>query len=501
MESALPLTDGLHVSADDTPAASQTVINWMVDGPGEGSVRVRPGISNATLDPGRYTAVTGTSTGIIGTYVWVSAFDGLTYLIYVRQDRTIWAKNLITNAVAALSSASPLTQLSGSSVPVFAEDSLRVVISGGGSIQQWTGVGLSSRLGVYVAGVNQPPPAASHVVSIGNYLVANNVQPGTNNQIFWSNLGDGAHASWNPLNFNTADADADAVVALGTNMREIVAFGAKTLQVFGLTSDATLPFASAASLPLGCGAAHSIVRRDNDYAWLDDTRRIVAGDGRSYNVLSDNISKGLRDLSTVSDCIGFRARLGYWDLLLFIFPAAQRAFAYDQARRDWREWRGWDGMSDYAGIRISCYAPYPSGNMHIVGDPLYENLWTLDDGEFSDTGPGQPIVAELVTSRLDWSSVQRKRTKRVRFFAKRGNSLTTASEPAFLDVAKRDDDRAWSGLARINLGTEGDYASFRDWYPGGIYHRRQFRIRYSGGVDTSLSRAVEQWTPYGEEAA
>src|SRR5262249_54998536 len=100
----------------------------------------------------------------------------------------------------------------------------------------------------------------------------------------------------------------------------------------------------------------------------------------------------------------------------------------------------------------------------------------------SDTGPGLPLVAERVTDRLDWGTPGRKRCTRVRAYLKRG----TAADQGFLDVAKRDDDGPWTGQQLLGLGTLDDPTSFVDWYPGGIYRRRQYRVRCSSGVDVAI---------------
>ena len=496
-ETAIPIESSLRPSADDRDDFARSATNWLTDA-GDTSV-LRPAIVNTQLDPGAYTAASGTLTGIIGAYVWKSVFNQREYLVYIRQDRKIYAKDLITNVVSALSSASAATQLDGSApVAVFAEDSQRLVIAGGGQLQIWVGnvATLSARIAATVFGVNQPPLSATHVISLQNYLVANNAAlPGGNNQIAWSGLGDTNHVTWNPLNFNTADADPDAIVAIYANLREVFAFGTKTLQVFGIGSDSTLPFASSAAMSIGLAAAYSPVRLDGQFAWLDEARRFVIGDGRSAQEISQDINNTLRGLTTVTDCRGFRVRLGYWDLLVWIFPTEGKAFVYDQAKQRWRLWRGWDGIDSYAALRIAAYVYWPTGNLHIVGDPLYENLWTLSADAGSDTATGQPIVGEIVTERLDWGTPKPKRCKKVRFFCKRG---INASAATFLDVAKSDDDGAWSGAATLSLGVAGDYQGFVDWRPGGIYRRRQYRIRYSGGDAATITKAVEYWEELGD---
>lgn len=495
-EAVIPLQVGQKASSDDVTGAARLVVNWMVDS--NGAVRPRPGISSATFDPSSYSNP-ASGVGIIGCYVWKNVINQREYLVYVRSDRMIFAKDLVSLSLTALSSSSDVTtKLDGAAtVATFAEDSQRLVIAGGGQLQVWTGSGLSSRIASTVVGVNQPPMSATHVVSLANYLIANQVAlPGTNNQIIWSGLGDGNHTTWSPLNFNTADADPDPVVALSTNLREVVAFGTKTVQAFGIGSDPTLPFSATTSLTVGCGAPYSVIKFDGQYAWLDETRRFVVSDVRSMQHISQDVDKLIRDLSTVSDCFGFRLRIAYWDSLVWVFPTAARAYVYDLSRKEWYQWRGWNGVDDYAAVRIGAYDYWRNGNLHFVGDPTYENIFTLDPAMMADYGPGLPLVNERVTERLDQGTGDRKRTKFVRFFLKRGTT-GFGGTPAYLDVAKKDDDGAWSGQATLSLGVQGDYTSFVDWYPGGLYRRRQYRVRYSGSVDLSITRAVEFFETVG----
>jgi len=496
-ESTIPIDEGQKASANDSPGAARLTINWMVDS--NDTVTLRPGITNKTLDPGTYTRTTGTNTGIIGAYVWRSVFNSRDYLVYVRQDRTIWAKDLVTNVVSALSDTTTPTHLDGSAtVAIFAEDSQRLVIAGGGQLQVWSGnvATLTARIAATVFGSNQPPLSATHVVNLTNYLVANQAAlPGTNNQIIWSGLGDSNHTTWNPLNFNTADADPDPVVAIAANLREVFVFGTKTVQAFGVGSDPTLPFSASASLAVGCVAPYSVIQIDGQFAWMDAARRFMVSDARYQTHISQDVDKLLRDFGTVSDGFGFRLRIGYWDLLTWVFPTEGKTYAYDQAKKSWWQWRGWNGIDDYSAIRIAAYAYWAAGNMHIVGDPLFENLWTLDVNAKSDIGPNLPIVAERVTNRLDQDTSARKRCQKVRFLLKRGTTAQPATLPAYLDLAKKDDDSDWSVSQQIDLGIAGDNSSHKDWFPGGIYRRRQYRVRFSGGVDVALTKMTEFWEP------
>lgn len=494
-ESLIPIDAGESVSAEDSAGAVRTSINWMVDS--SGATILRPAIVNTQLDAGTYHATTGTNTGIIGLTVWQSALDGMPYAVYVRADRYIFAKNLLTNFTVSLSSSDPLTQLAGTAPSVtFSQDTQRLAMAGGGPLQQWTGLNLSSRLGFNVFGVSQPSQAATHVVSVAGYLVANQTYAQTSGQILWSNLGDTNHVIWNPLNFNTADAAPDAVVGIYANLREVAAFGTTTMQIFGIGSDANLPFVASTALAIGCSAPYSPIVYDSQFAWLDETRRFVLSDGRGYEAIGDGVAKLIRDFASVTDCYGFRLRIAYWDLLCWLFPSAQRCYAYDTRSKRWYQWRGWDGVDDYTALRMAVYAYYAGGNMHIVGDPMFENLWTLSMDSGTDSGPGQPIVAELITAQLDNGTAGRKRRIGVRALVKRGLSNEVNGEPlAYLELQKRDDNKSWSRPKRLNLGFAGDGFASADWYPGGIFRRDQYRVRFSSGIPMALTKLVENWEP------
>src|SRR6185369_12596932 len=225
-------------SVDDTADVSQSVINFQVDL--SGINRKRPALTSY--------ATTGLGSSVlIGLYVWQ------TWLIGVTQDRKLWAMSQTAPTVwQALSDATAATKLDGGLRPVFAEDGLRVVIVGGGAIQQWQGVGLSSRLG--------GGPAATHIAAIGARFVANNTS--ASQEFDWSNIGDGSHATWDALAFSNADARPDPVVGIFENLRELHVFGSSTDQIYSVGSDPLNPFDFVAATNVGLAAPYSVVRLD-----------------------------------------------------------------------------------------------------------------------------------------------------------------------------------------------------------------------------------------------
>jgi len=119
----LTLAAGQVSAVDSASPAPQSVVNWQVDAADVN--RPRPGLT-------AYTTTGLGSSPLIGLYVW------RTWIIGVTQDRKLWAlPETFPTAWTALSDATAATQLDGGQRPVFAEDGLRVVIAGGGNLQQW----------------------------------------------------------------------------------------------------------------------------------------------------------------------------------------------------------------------------------------------------------------------------------------------------------------------------------------------------------------------------
>ena len=117
-------------------------------------------------------------------------------------------------------------------------------------------------------------------------------------------------------------------MAIAENTAELALFGETTLEVHGISTDPLIPFQRINTLNVGCLAPYSVVRFDSFYFWLDDKRRIVKSDGRSFDDIGQAIQRDLRDLSTLSDAFGYREDTDRNRCIVFVFPSAGRPWAY-----------------------------------------------------------------------------------------------------------------------------------------------------------------------------
>jgi hypothetical protein len=378
-------------------------------------------------------------------------------------------------------------RLHGNLRPTFAETEMLVVIAAGiepHKIERATNT--PSRLG-------GSPPRASHVIANNSRLLMNDIDS-QRTWVYYSGTATGritfaGFEQWSGAGNSgvfTANARPDPLVAIAENTNEVFALGSTTVQTYG--PDGQFIYSPSYVREYGCGAPYSIVRDDNTIAWLDDKRRIVASDGRSFKVLSGAIAKTLTDLTTVSDCFGYRVHTGYVDALAFTFPTEGRTFVY-QKNAGWSQWGSWDDS-------IANWAPFPV-NAHtlVFGEDV--NVVGLSDGRIgklslgSQTDFGDSVVASVTSGFLSRGTSNRKYCRSVRFTMRRGFTSGTG-EPKVL-LQWRDNLGAWGNPVEVSLGAAGDYEVVVTLRSLGVYRSREWKVTFSGPEDLALVDVTEEF--------
>jgi hypothetical protein len=412
------------------------------------------------------------------------------YLVWVTADRNIHAVTA-GGSVVELSSSDSQTKLDGGYRPSFVRGRVMLVISGGGSVQKWTGIGLSSRLqGLEPVGAPQTAPAATHVVGIAQRLVV--MRPNRSGQIWWSGTLE-EYENWDMstggASFLQAAAKPDKIVAMADNTNEIFTFGSETLQVFSPASvefeGEVLDFTPSRTMNLGTLARDSVVQVDDMFAMLDRLRRIVLTDGRTVKELSEPIASDLADLAVVDDCWGFRMRFGRWDALVYVFPTAEKAFIYDLKTGKWSEWASWDRGP--VPVAMTAAVRWEEHNMFMVG-MADGTIATLDAYSVYDLG--KPVRVELVTPFVAHDGPVQKHCKTVIAQFSR-----VYSGSGRVRISYRDDQGPWHVVEDVDLGYWMDPAvTIRSL---GVYRQRQWKIEYTGGNDFVLASMVEEYDVLG----
>lgn len=461
-------SSGYSPDTDVAGDGASVLINWrLVDAAQDGRSRINlPRAGSAAA------AVSGFSAAPIAAYRYQNA--GQT--IVVTADRYIYRVADSAPTVATpLSTSTASTQLAGAMRPTFAEDSTGVLIAGGGYISKWSpGTAAATQITAGAA-----PLHATHVAVLGQRAIATDTtNPANQGGFFWSDLGAGNDTVWSALSFATADARTDPVLALYENTSELFVFGATTLQVYAISTDPLVPYAPAVTANVGLIAPYSVTRIDNQFAFIDETRRIVLSDGRQVQDITGPIQSELRMLSSVSDAWGWRERHDRWDLLCFHFPASQKTYEYDLKRQTWSVRAKYDPAEGInVDMPIAAYSYNERQNRHMFWrSDVATGGFYLDSASTVDYD-GAAILCERWCGLSDYGSPNRKRSRAIRAYLKTGTSTAT---PGAIEVSVSDDGRPWSNWVQMSIGNPSSGTqTWADAYLGGVFVRRRARFRYA----------------------
>lgn len=463
-------------SSEELGGSSPYAINVILDK--NGTVSKRPGIKVYEVAPS--SAID--ANGISGLY---STNDGQLFAV----NNAVNSRNIykIASGSATLVSNLPDERLIGNGRPIFTETEAYLIIAGGLNIQKIKLATLeSSRL-------LGDPPLSTHVAANSSRLLANDsVVDKTKvrfSGVFQGTVDTSGMETWDLGNdddggFFTAEARPDNVMAIAENTNEIFVWGTDNVQVF--VPDTSLIFAPAATREFGTLAPYSIIKKDQEFFWLDQYRRFVYSDGRTFQNIEKPIKKQLDALTNPSDCFGFRVLLGDKECFVWTFIQDQVSFVY-QVDAGWCVWASWDSTaSNFTKLNVLSHYLRRNGGVNVVGT-FDGKVGKLDIDTPSDLG--ELIVAQTATGFLDHGTDNRKFCKSIKISGRRGSSATESLGR----LEWRDDTGNWNGPLYMDFGTTGDNTIVKEFRSLGVYNRRQWRWTFSDSANLSLVRVMEEF--------
>lgn len=468
-------------SFDALGGASPRAINVVIDS--KGVVTKRPGIASYSVAPSGVVD----ADGITGLYA-----DNTSQLFAI--GGTPGARHIykLANGNAADLSLAPNSTLRGTRRPVFAETEAYLVMAGGSDMQK---LNLQTFLSTQLGG---EPPIASHVVANSSRLAANDLivdktkvrfsgifqgTVDTTGMEEWTNTGlseDGG--------FFSAEARPDPVMAVHENTNEIFVWGKDNVQIF--SPDATSIFAPSATRESGTLAPYSIIKQGQDFFWLDQHRRIVYSDGRSFQNLEEPIKRQLDELTDPTDCFGYRVFVGHIDCLAWTFPTDRRTFVY-QIGGGWSEWFGWDeGAAQFKRFIVNAHHLRRDGGLNVVGT-TDGKVGKLSLDTYRDLG--ERVVSYVESGFYNRDTDNLKRSRAINIAIRRGSNAAASLGK----LEWRDDTGAWNEPIYIDTGVTGDNNCVRRIHSLGTYRRRQYRWTFSDNANLSLLKVTELFDVLG----
>lgn len=470
--SFLPQESGFDPLSGAIPIAMNVVVD------DKGTVRRRPGIQQSEF----VAYDSGVDAPVVGLYCTV---DGVVYVVIdTRPDRLLFRVG--PGGFLPIAHPPMVSQLR----PTFAETQALLCIADGFDVYK---IVLATDLCTELGG---DPPKGTHIIAQSDRLLINQLS-GNKGQINYSAIAIGddytGHETWvgsapgaGTAGFFTAEARPDPVVCLAENTNEVVALGVTTLQTFD--PDDSFVFAPIQTREYGCSAPYSLVKVNQQYAWLDHERRFIMGDGRATQEISDPaIQNTLDEITRIDDCFGYRVKSGPVELLVWTFPTDGRTFAYTVGG-GWSEWAAWDSVpGNWSVFPVTSSQIRPLGGQCLVGT-LDGKAGELKFGLQDDLGV--PIRAFVETGYYDRGTDAYKLCKRLLLALRRADP---SSVDNMLLVSYRDDDGAWVGPFQVEISGQGYSTPVVELRSLGCYRRRQWRFEFSGTSNLVLVSAREEY--------
>ncbi len=218
--------------------------------------------------------------------------------------------------------------------------------------------------GLSVVRITDPDYPASTVfgvVYLDGYIFVMN----TLGQIFNSDLA--APTSWSALSFISANAEADAAVALVRQLNYVVAFKAYSTEFFYDAGNATgspLSKVLNALLEIGCASAGSIAFSDNTVYFMANSRQkgrsIMKMEGYTPKYISNQYIDRILNADTLSEVYAFVVKTNGHFFYVLTLVNSGITLVLDEATN---EWHRWSHMTDVSPATVTSLVVQADGSI------------------------------------------------------------------------------------------------------------------------------------------
>lgn len=214
-------------------------------------------------------------------------------------------------------------------------------------------------------------------------------ETGTN--IWWqSNLFDLSY--WNPLNFSSADAQPDDVVALADLHREVFLFKENETEVWINAGSAGFSFQRLQGVLIqqGCVAPFSVARSGDILTWVGRSQEgqgvVYAITGYEAKPISTNaIATAIQSYSKISDAVGYTYQQNGHSFYVIRFPSGNATWVCDLTMSP-PQWHQKAALNNgqFEQHWATCHALF--NGIHVVGDYRNGSLYNMNMDARLDNG-------------------------------------------------------------------------------------------------------------------
>lgn len=319
---------------------------------------------------------------------------------------------------------------------------------------------------------------AGDVEFVDNYLLFREPSTGV---FFGADLG--SASSFDALNYATAEGHPDELVGMKVDHRQVLLFGAKTLELWENTGVAGFPFERMINgfAEIGCINGKTVAKGDNSVWWVADDYSVRRLEGVTPQRVSTHaIEQWLRTVSIVSLRGYFYSLEGHFH---YVLTAPEGCFVYDVTTGLWHERATYDETSwDWGN-------PVRFAGKVLVGSTTSNAIGELDPEVYTELG--ETLRAEW-TYQPVYSDGVRAFHDRLELVIETGVGLTTGqgSDPEVMLEFSDDGGLNWFAMPNQSLGAIGKRRTRVAWKALGSCdsaHGRVYRVAVSDPVSVTVT--------------
>lgn len=297
-----------------------------------------------------------------------------------------------------------------------------------------------------------------------------------------SALNDGL--SWNALDFGSAEADPDIIVAPAVTRNQLFITGSQTTEVFQNIGGTGFPFQRVNGFVMdkGCAAPFSIINANSTFYMIgsgeNETPAIWAFTGNNYTKVSTTAIDNVLSSATAEELsAAFAWKYADRGASFVGFTVSDKTFVIDTINGRWHER---SSMIDNSDRRWRVNSMVSAYNRVIVGDFIDGRIGELSKSIFKEYG-GE--IRRIVSTQPFSNVGDSMRVPSIELTMEGGVGNSDRSDPKVSMEISDDGGRTFTYERQRSIGKVGQYKKRAIWYKNGRFERfRVLRFKFSDPV-------------------
>lgn len=304
---------------------------------------------------------------------------------------------------------------------------------------------------------------------------------------YWSDIYDGL--SWDALNFATAETSADPNVAVWESNGQLILFGSRTTEFWGVSGSLDQAFAPIGNTAAkwGLAARWSVANFDNSLACLMRGKmgQVMVAKLNGYvpqRLSNPDVETIINGYSTTSDASAYSYMLNGHAMYVINFPTAGFTWLYDGFTQIWTQLKSKDITRHRVELSFSFLT------MTIGADYANGLLYEITSDAYTDNG--QSIESEIISENIGDPDLDRLSINKFRVDMQVGMGDNVVEFPQIGLSVSRDNGKTYGAEMLQDVGPIGDYKNVVEWNRLGESRDFVFKLRMNDAFPFTLVSAM-----------